>query len=167
MWHNRTLGRRFITWLIRSRCDGGVPGDSIKRVSLPHRTMQSMLNRITINCINSKNSTDSKHRPSVRNRCSIAETLRSRVLDNAIQRIYRFYEGLSAEQRHTALLFFISWAEITSFVRVYLRTPTLFITCLQLFFVVKHLNIGWKLENVFECARSWGIIKFYWRHYEN
>lgn len=35
---------------------------------LPHRAMQSMLNRITINCINSKNSTDSKHRPSAHNR---------------------------------------------------------------------------------------------------
>lgn len=45
-----------------------VPRDSIKRVSLPHRTMQSMLNRITINCINSKNSRDSKHRPSAHNR---------------------------------------------------------------------------------------------------
>lgn len=30
--------------------------------------MQSMLNRITINCINSKNSGDSKHRPSAHNR---------------------------------------------------------------------------------------------------
>lgn len=50
-------------------CDGAsVPRDTIKRVSLPQRTMQSMLNRITINCINSKNSGDSKHSPSAHNR---------------------------------------------------------------------------------------------------
>lgn len=51
-----------------------IPRDSIKRVSLPQHTMQSMLNRITINCINSKNSRDSKHRPSAHNRCMHRET---------------------------------------------------------------------------------------------
>lgn len=40
----------------------------------PPCTMQSMLNRITINCINSKNTTDSKHCPSAHNRPCIAQT---------------------------------------------------------------------------------------------
>lgn len=58
--------------------------------------MQSMLNRITINCINSKNTTDSKHRPSAHNRL----VHRSDVSDDplfpqrrSMTKIYIFYEG--------------------------------------------------------------------------
>lgn len=99
---------------VRRRVD--VPRDSIKRVSLPHCTMQSMLNRITINCINSKNSGDSKHRPSAHNRPAHRRAASSRQQEYppfptrrySMAIIYRFYEGSSGKVAtyHIAIFYF-------------------------------------------------------------
>lgn len=66
--------------------------------------MQSMLNRITINCINLKNSRDSKYSPSAHNR-RMHLGRQPRQLEHppfptrrhSIHKIYRFYEGSSGK----------------------------------------------------------------------
>lgn len=118
-----------------------IPRDSIKRVSLPHRTMQSMLNRITINCINSKNSRDSKHRPSAHNRpithASAAPAKYPHFLLAAA--LCRQFIDFTRDHRESCDLphchISFSWAEITSSMLVYLLTLTLFM--IQLLFISK------------------------------
>ena len=103
-------------------CDGAsVPGDTIKRVSLPQRTMQSMLNRITINCINSKNSEIANivhlHTivacigPAAGDLvCSSREHPPFPTRRRSIHKIYRFYEGSSGKVAtyHIVIFYFLA-----------------------------------------------------------